>query len=99
MDQIAQNMKKKKDNKPDAPIQRELVGYNYKIIFAPSLTSDAIGSENFSVFDLPFVKAGTHVDANNSPVSISWCGNKAVLIQLQNQDLYMYSVHGDYVRV
>jgi len=53
----------------------------------------------FSTFDLPFVKPVLHVDANNSPVCVSWCGNKAVLIQFKNQDLYMYSVYGDYVRV
>lgn len=44
VDQMAQNMKKKKDNKPDAPVQKELIGFNYKIIFGPSLTSDSIGS-------------------------------------------------------
>lgn len=45
------------------------------------------------------MKPNTHVDANNFPVSIVWCGNKAVLLHFQNQDLYLYSVHGDYVRV
>lgn len=45
------------------------------------------------------MKPITHVDVNNSPVSICWCGNKAVVIQFQNNDLYLYSVHGDYVRV
>jgi hypothetical protein len=53
----------------------------------------------FNFYDLAFVKPGVHVDRNNSPVNISWCGNKAVVIQFSNQDLYMYSVYGDYVRV
>jgi len=97
-DQLAQNMKKKKD-KPEAPAPKEISGFNYKLVFAPSLTSDSIGSEMFNFFDLPFVKPGAHVDANNSPISISWCGNKAIVIQFFNQDLYMYSVYGDYVRV
>ena len=43
VDQLAQNMKKKKDKNDTLP-QRQLVGYTYKIVFAPSLTSDSIGS-------------------------------------------------------
>lgn len=39
------------------------------------------------------------MDANNFPIAISWCGNKAVLLQFQNQDLYLYSVHGNCVKV
>lgn len=42
-DQIAQNMKKKKD-KADVPIQKQLIGFTYRLVFAPSLTSDSIGS-------------------------------------------------------
>ncbi len=53
----------------------------------------------FNFYELPFVKTGVHVDSNNSPIAISWCGNKAVIIQFYNQDLYMYSVYGDYVRI
>ena len=48
---------------------------------------------------MPFIKTDLHLNKNLSPVAIKWCGNKAVLIQFQNQDLYMYSVFGDYVRV
>ena len=73
-------------------------GFTYKLVFGPSLTSDSIGTENFSTYELGFVKKD-HLDANNSLVSISWCGNKAVILQFKNQDLYMYSVHGDYVRI
>ena len=44
MEQMAQNMKKAK-GKGDVPMpQREITGYVFRIIFAPSLTSDAIGS-------------------------------------------------------
>ena len=75
---------KKNKGKNDAPIKREIYGYAYRLIFAPSLTSDAIGSENFSIFETPFVKANIHVDQTLSPKSIKWCGNKAVIIQFRN---------------
>jgi len=37
-------MKKKKDGKSEPTPARELVGFTYRLIFAPSLTSDSIGS-------------------------------------------------------
>lgn len=39
------------------------------------------------------------MNVNRSPVSIKWCGNKSVVIQFQNNDLYMYSIDGDYSRI
>lgn len=95
---MSQNMKKKKD-KLDVPAAKEISGYTYRLVFAPSLTSDAINSDTFNFYDLPFVRPGVHVNSSNSPIKISWVGNKAVLIQFFNQDLYMYSVYGDYVKI
>ena len=99
MDQISQQTMKKNKGKNEAPApKKEIIGYAYRLIFAPSLTSDAIGSESFSIFETPFVKSGVHVDENQSLKDIKWCGNKAVVVQFANMDLYMYSVYGDYVR-
>ena len=39
------------------------------------------------------------MNTSGSPISIKWCGNKSVVIQFQNQDLYMYSIDGDYSRI
>ena len=97
MDQIA-NMKKKKDkNIPE--VEREPYAYSYKIVFAPSLTSDTISSNLFYFYELPYVKAGVHLNIHGSPTSIKWCGNKAIAIQFMNNDLYMYSIDGDYSRI
>lgn len=30
---------------------------------------------------------------------MTWCGNKAIIIQFANQELYMYSIEGDYVKI
>jgi hypothetical protein len=39
----------------------------------------------FNIHTLNFIKSGTHVNINQSPLSICWCGNKAVVIQFYNQ--------------
>ena len=51
----------------------------------------------FSFYEMGFIKS-PHL-RYNSPLSIKWCGNKAVIIQFWNQELYMYSINGDYVRI
>lgn len=49
--------------------------------------------------ELPFVKEGTHINLDQQPLDLQWCGNRAVVIQFQNQELYMVSTGGDYVRI
>lgn len=68
-------------------------------MFAPSLTSDTISSNLFYSYELPYVKAGVHLNINGSPLSIKWCGNKSIVIQFFNHDIYMYSIDGDYSRI
>ena len=40
---------------------------------------------------------GVHVSLKDlCPKAIKWCGNRAVIIQFNNQDLFLYSIFGDY---
>jgi len=39
------------------------------------------------------------LNSDQKPLSIKWCGNKALLLQLQNQDIYLCSVEGDYIKI
>lgn len=32
-------------------------------------------------------------------MSIKWCGNKAVVVQFFNQELFMYSIDGDCTKI
>lgn len=43
-DQMAQNMKKAKGKNEAMNVKREITGYVFRLIFAPSLTSDSIGT-------------------------------------------------------
>ena len=81
-------------------VKREITGYVFRLIFAPSLTSDSIGTESFSTFETKYVRIGVHVNERElCPKAIKWCGNKAVIVQFMNEDLYMYSLFGDFVRI
>ncbi len=51
------------------------------------------------MIELPFVKEGTHINLNQQPLELAWCGNRAVVLQLQNQELYLISTGGDIIRI
>lgn len=51
------------------------------------------------MIELPFVKEGSHLDLNQQPVDLRWCGNRAVIIQFQNQELYLCSTLGEVVKI
>ena len=59
---MAQNMKKNKGKGENIPVKKDIIGYTFRLIFAPSLTSDSIGTESFSIYETSFVKLGVHVN-------------------------------------
>ncbi len=42
-------------------------------------------SDKFKTIKLPFVKPGTHMNPDLQPLSVRWCGNKALILQFWNQ--------------
>jgi hypothetical protein len=45
------------------------------------------------------VKEGSHLNLDQQPVDIRWCGTRAVIIQFQNQELYLCSTLGNLVKI
>ncbi len=45
------------------------------------------------------MKEGTHLNLDQQPIDIKWCGNRAVIIQFQNQELYLCSTLGDILKI
>ncbi len=45
------------------------------------------------------MKEGTHLNLDQQPIDIKWCGNRAVIIQFQNQELYLCSTLGDRLKI
>lgn len=80
-DAIPQAKKKKGESEPP----RVPYGFAYRLIFAPAISSDSLESSKFKPIELPFVKEGTHLNINQQPIDIRWCGNRAAVIQFQNQ--------------
>lgn len=39
------------------------------------------------------------MNPDQQPLAIRWCGNKALVLQFWNQELYLCSVEGDYIRI
>lgn len=66
-------------------------GFAYRLIFAPAISSDSLDASKFKPIELPFVKEGTHLNLNQQPIDVRWCGNRAVVLQFQNQELYLCS--------
>lgn len=33
------------------------------------------------------------------PLAVRWCGNKALILQFWNQELYLCSVEGDFIKI
>ena len=42
-------------------------------------------SHKFKLVELPFVREGTHINLDQQPADIKWCGTRALIIQFQNQ--------------
>lgn len=59
--------------------------YNFSLVICPSLNSDMIDPDKFKVIKLPFVKPKIHMNEDQQPVSVKWCGNKALILQFWNQ--------------
>ena len=99
MDQIPQNIRKKKE-KGQLPTEKKPIRFVYRLVIAPSLTSESVRGDLFKFYDMPFVRAEHHLNEKGQPLAIKWCGNKAVIIHFANNDLYMYSVSdGDSVKI
>ena len=45
------------------------------------------------------MKEGEHIYLEQQPLDIKWCGNRAVIIQFQNQELYLCSTVGDIIKI
>ena len=45
------------------------------------------------------MKEGTHLNLDQQPIDIKWCGNRAIIIQFQNQELYLCSTLGDILKI
>ena len=55
--------------------------------------------EKFKVIKLPFAKKDIHMNQDQQPLAVRWCGNKALVLQFWNQELYLCSVEGDYIKI
>lgn len=98
MDQIPENLKKKKKgNEPEEVKVPE--SYNFSLVVCPSLSSDSIDPDKFKVIKLPFVKPKIHMNEDQQPVTVKWCGNKALILQFWNQDLYLCSIDGECMKI
>jgi hypothetical protein len=82
MDQIPENLKKKKKGPEEVRIPDS---YTYSLVICPSLSSDTIDADKFKIIKLPFIKADQHVNQDQQPLSIKWCGNKSLILQFWNQ--------------
>lgn len=51
------------------------------------------------MIELTFIKENIHINLSQQPQEIAWCGNRAVVLQLQNQELYLISTGGDIIRI
>lgn len=71
-----------KDNQPP---KKQLTGFNYKLIIAPSINSDAMDASKFKIVAMPFVKENVYLNEDQQPLAIRWCGSKALIVQFQNQ--------------
>ncbi len=90
MENVPAELKKKKKQE-QAP--RVPSGYNYKFVVAPSINSDTIDASKFKVFTPKYeIRAQTHLSPNMQPFQIKWCGNKAIVVQYYNQEMFMHSI-------
>lgn len=55
--------------------------------------------DKFKVIRLPFVKHNVHMNQDQQPLAVKWCGNKALILQFWNQELYLCSVDGEYIKI
>lgn len=95
MDQLPENLKKKdKDKKKGTEVEEVRIPetYIYSLIVCPSISSDSIDPDKFKVIKLPFAKPNTHMNQDQQPVAVRWCGNKALVLQFWNQELYLCSI-------
>jgi hypothetical protein len=88
--------KKKKGEKEPVPIP---YAFTYRLVIAPSISSESLESNKFKSIELKFVKEGTHINLDQQPIDIKWCGNRAVIIQFQNQELYLCSTSGEVIMI
>lgn len=51
------------------------------------------------MIEMPFVKEGSYINLDQQPIDIKWCGNRAVVIQFQNHELYLCSILGDMIKI
>ena len=91
---VPQKRKKGEREPPRIPY-----AFAYRIIFGPSISSDSLEFSKFKLIELPFIREGSHVDLNQQPIDIRWCGTRAIVIQFQNQELYMCSTAGSIVKI
>lgn len=83
MDAVSQNLKKKKEKEKEPP--RVPYAFAYRVIIAPSISSDLLESSKFKLIEIPFIREGIHINLDQQPLALQWCGNKALILQLQNQ--------------
>ena len=94
-DMVPQGKKKKGEKEPP----RIPYAFAYRLIFAPAISSDSLEAGKFKMVELPFVKEGVHINLDQHPIDIRWCGTRAVVVQFQNQELYLCSTLGELVKI
>ena len=94
-DMVPQNKKKKGEKEPP----RTPYAFAYRVIIAPAITSDSLEAAKFKMVELPFVKENVHINLDQQPIDIKWCGNRAVVLHFQNQELYLCSTQGELVKI
>jgi hypothetical protein len=80
-DMIPQKKKQKGEKEP-APVP---YGFAYRVIIAPAISSETLEGSKFKAIEMAFVKEGTHINLDQQPLDIQWCGNRAIVLQFQNQ--------------
>jgi vacuolar protein sorting-associated protein 16 len=94
-DAVPQKKKKVEKEPPRVPY-----AFAYRLIFAPSISSDTLEANKFKLVELPFIKEGSnHLNLDQQPLDIRWCGNRAIIIQFQNQELYLCSTMGSMAKI
>lgn len=59
--------------------------FTYRIVIAPAISSESLEGSRFKMVELTFIKENIHINLSQQPQEIAWCGNRAVVLQLQNQ--------------
>jgi hypothetical protein len=73
--------------------------YTFSLVIAPSISSESMDPDKFKTIKLPFIKLNQHMNQDLQPLAVRWCGNKALILQFWNQELYLCSVEGDFIKI